>query len=135
MGADDASAAGVVRRWIDALNRRDVEGMQSLVGAGFRMQMPPRPPTGPEGIAALVERQSYGVGMYVLTRRVFHAGDTVVTDDEVELRSVDDDQVVATERAAARVTVRDGLVVDVTAHENLASALAAAGLTEDDEVA
>lgn len=126
----------VVRRWVAAVNAADADALLALADPEVRLRTPRGVLEGHDGVRTFAQRQSFGARMHAERRRAFHAGDTVVSEDEVSFRSVDDGSVMGEPTLiAASFVVRDGRLVEFAPHASLAAALQATGLTAADELA
>jgi hypothetical protein len=97
----------LVRRWTDAWNACDVDGILAVVHPDFRM---------------------HRMKGDVIDHRFAVAA-------RVEYRHVEDDELMgATDDGGLAMEVRDGVVVFAAPQPTLADALARAGLTEDDRI-
>jgi ketosteroid isomerase-like protein len=125
----------VVDAWNAAYDARDAEALVALAHEDVELVTPGRgTQRGHEAIRESVRRQTYGVGMHVGTHRRLHRDEPVVTAGTIELRFVDSGELAERFEAAAAFTVRDGRVARMEPHADLASALAAAGVDQADEV-
>jgi limonene-1,2-epoxide hydrolase len=125
-----ADAIEVVRAWIEALNAGDVERMITLAREDIEFDTPRGVTRGHEELRAFMERQTYGVALWVTPYRDFGEGDVIVVDGLNELRYVDSGEIASSFEGPATFTVRDGRVARFASHHDLATALSAAGLDE-----
>ena len=125
----------LVRRWTDAWNACDVDGILALVHPDFRMHRMKGDVIDREGLADAVDRQTYGAAMKLIPLRLYGRGDRFAVAARVEYRHVEDDELIgATDDGGMAMEVRDGVVVFAAPQPTLAEALARAGLTEDDRI-
>ncbi len=130
-----ASPVEVVRSWERAAAALDADAVVALCHEDVAMHTPHRGVLhGHEGIRGFLARQSYGVAAHFLPVRLFNRGDVVVAETRVEYRWVDTDEVGETAERAVAFELRDGRIARIVVHEDLASALAAEGLSEADAV-
>jgi ketosteroid isomerase-like protein len=118
----------LVCAWRDALNARDVARMLSLTSARIEVITPRGTEQGPACVREFIERQTYGVGLHLEQPRVFADGDTVVL---AARRAALGRQRRAGRRVsdmAAVFVAREQKIARVEPHDDLGSALAAAGL-------
>ena len=108
----------VVRAWFAALNAVDADALVELADPGVRLITPRGVLEGHDGVRTFAERQTYGVRMHAVNLRTTEGEDgTVITEDRLEFRSVDDDSVMGSEVMSARWVVRDGRLVEFAPHE------------------
>jgi ketosteroid isomerase-like protein len=120
-----------VRAWHEAVNAGDVERAVELCRDDVEVG-------GPRGVAhgrQVVREWFARAGIRLEPARVFQRGEAVVAEQRAEWRrdrgaEPGDDDVHA---IASAFVVRDGLIARVTRHDDLAVALAAAGMDETDE--
>jgi hypothetical protein len=123
----------LVRRWTDAWNACDVDGILAAVDPGFRMHRMKGDIIDREGLADAVSRQTYGAAMRLFPLRLYGRGDRFAVAARIEYRHVEDDELLgATDDGGMAVEIRDGLMVFAAPQPTAAEALAKAGLTEDD---
>ena len=80
-------------------------------------------------VREFIERQTYGVGLHIVRPRLFADGDTVVFAARAELRWVDSGDLADASDVAAVFLVHDERIARMELHDELRSALAAAGLS------
>jgi ketosteroid isomerase-like protein len=117
----------IVDAWHDALNRGDIERLDSLSTDDIELG-------GPRGSGHGVQllREWFGrAGIHVEPREVFHRGKTVVVEQNAAWRNIEPTEC---QIVASVFLVQDGRIASVIRHPDLSSALAAAGLTEADKV-
>ena len=108
----------VVRAWFAAVNDLDVDALIGLADPHIRLVTPRGPLEGHDGVRTFVERQAYGVRMHVENLRVLDdEGGSVITEDRIEFRSVDDGSVMGSEVMRARWVVRDGRLVEFAPYD------------------
>jgi len=127
--------ADLVRRWTDAWNACDVDGILALVHPEFQMHRMKGDIIDREGLADAVRRQTYGAAMKLFPLRLYGRGDRFAVAARIEYRHVEDDELIgATDDGGMAVEVRDGVVLLAAPQPTCADALSKAGLTEDDRI-
>ena len=119
----------VAHAWIEAANKRDLEGL-------VRLSAPDIEIAGPRGSVrgtAILRDWLSRAGLTLESRRTFVRGGIVVVEQHGVWRSPDTGAVVGAAEVASRFSVEGERVVAYVRFDNLAAALAAAGLTESDE--
>lgn len=129
------SALDVVRAWGRAMASFDEPALLALADEEIEIVAPGGTRRGHDALRAWLEKQTYGVAPHLEQRRYFVRDDTVVVDLHVEYRYVDGGELAGSGDAGVVFAIGDGLVSRITAHLDLASALAAAGLDAADECA
>jgi hypothetical protein len=129
-----AGAVAVVRAWREALNARDLARMLTLVSDRIEVLTPRGTESGVPSVRRFMERQTYGVGLHIEDPRLFAAGHTVVLAARAELRWVDSGDLADASDMAAVFLVHDERIARMEIHDQLRSALAAAGLSASDLV-
>ena len=125
------SSAAVARAWEQAWNARDADALVALVHEDLEIVTIHRGTRhGRDALRAWVARQTYGVAMHVAMVRVFERGDVAVAETRTEWRYVDGGELAEISSGALAFLVRDERIARVTVHPDLATALAASGLTE-----
>ena len=125
----------VVRGYNEAFDAGDVDGVLAFVDPDCEIVTLHRGTVhGHEPLRAFMSRQTYGVRIVPTDRHYFARGDTLVVFGTVEWRYVDSGEVAGREQGGSVCEVRDGRIARVELHEELASALASARLSEADEV-
>ena len=119
----------VVRAWREALNARDLARMLTLVSDRLEVHTPRGTERGVRPVREFIERQTYGVGLHIEQTRLFADGDTVVLAARAELRWVDSGDLADASDIAAVFHVHDERIARIAIHDELRSALAAAGLS------
>ena len=129
-----SGAVAVVRAWREALNARDLARMLTLVSDRIEVLTPRGTERGVRSVREFMERQTYGVGLHIEQPRLFADGDTVVLAARAELRWVDSGHLADASDMAAVFHVHDQRIARMELHDELRSALAAAGLSASDLV-
>lgn len=129
------TAVDVVREYTNAFATRDVERMIALADPEIEIVTPRGTGRGHQEIRDFMERQTYGVSMHSELVRVLHRGETVVTEERVELRYVETGERAEAFTVASVYVVRDGRVVRLAPQSDFEAAVREAGLTGADEVA
>ena len=132
--ARTTGSVAAVRAWREALNARDLARMLRLVDDRFEVLTPRGIERGVRAVREFIERQTYGVGLFIEQPRLFADGDTVVLSARAELRWVDSGDLADASDMAAVFHVRDERIARIEIHAGLRSALAAAGLSAPDLV-
>ena len=127
--ARTTGAVAVVRAWREALNARDLARMLRLVDDRIEVLTPRGTESGVRSVREFIERQTYGVGLHIQQPRLFADGDTVVLAACAELRWVDSGDLADAGDIAAVFLVHDERIARIEIHDELQSALAAAGLS------
>ena len=120
----------VVMAWHDALNGGDADGLAALTDDEVEV-------LGPQGSGhgvALVRAWAEGAGVRLVPGRVFRRGIAVVVEQRATWRSSETGQEGEPSTVATAFLVVDGKVRRAARYDDLAAALAAAGLDEVDEV-
>jgi ketosteroid isomerase-like protein len=126
-----AAAVAVVDAFERAVNAGDADQVVALATPDVEVGGPRGRGHGTELLREWVER----AGITLHTRRVFERGGVIVTEQEARWGGADGDgepgeqHIVATE-----FVVRDGRIASVVRHDDLDTALSAAGLHDADEV-
>ena len=123
------AAVAVVRAWREALNARDLARMLTLVDDRIEVLTPRGTERGVRSVREFMERQTYGVGLHIEQPRLFADGDTVVLAARADLRWVDSGDLADASDIAAVFHVHDQRIARIEIHDELRSALAAAGLS------
>ena len=124
-----SGAMAVVRAWREALNARDLAQMLTLVDDRIEVLTPRGTERGVRSVREFMERQTYGVGLHIEQPRLFADGDTVVLAARADLRWVDSGDLADASDIAAVFHVHDERIALMEIHDELRSALAAAGLS------
>jgi limonene-1,2-epoxide hydrolase len=124
-----SGAVAVVCAWREALNARDLARMLTLVNDRIEVLTPRGTERGVRSVREFMERQTYGVGLHIEQPRLFADGDTVVLAARAELRWVDSGDLADASAMAAVFHVHDERIARIEIHDELRSALAAAGLS------
>jgi hypothetical protein len=125
----------LVRRWTEAWNACDVDGILAEVHPDFRMHRMKGDVIDREGLAEAVSRQTYGAAMKLFPLRLYGQGERFAVAARIEYRHVEDDELIgSTDDGGMAVEVRDGVVVLAAPKPTSAEALEQAGLTEEDRL-
>jgi hypothetical protein len=119
----------VVQAWVAAVNALDVRGVMTRSTADIELGGPRGIARGAPQLREWVERAR----LQMETRRTFAAGDRVVLLQRATWRD-HAGLTVAEATVATRFVVAGGRVAVAVRHDQLDDALAAAGLTEADEI-
>lgn len=120
----------IVREWHEALNAGDVDRLMALSSPGVEVGGPRGTGHGAELLREWVARSVISIE----PRKVFHRAGTVVAGGEARWRDAETGEISAGQAVASVFVVRDGLVARVVRYPDLASALLAADMDEDDEL-
>ena len=123
----------MAREWIAALNVQDAERLVELAASDVEFATPRGVQRGLEVLRSFVARQSYGTALWVEIDRVFTGPDVAVVSGLDEYRSVETGKTVHSSPSATVFHLREGLVVRLSMHDQLASALKEAGLEADED--
>jgi limonene-1,2-epoxide hydrolase len=123
------AAVAVVRAWREALNARALARMFTLVDDRLEVLTPRGTERGVRSVREFIVRQTYGVGLHIEQPRLFADGNTVVLAARAELRWVDNGDLADASDMAAVFHVHDERIGRMEIHDELRSALAAAGLS------
>jgi limonene-1,2-epoxide hydrolase len=134
MSTAKSTPIAVVRAWIRALECGDADALVALTSPRLEYTRWSGVERGHDAVRGLVERQGYGVSGQPTLLRAFGRDDTVVAEVRMEGRYVDTGELAGVEQAAALFVVQEGRVAHLERYRELAAALAAAGLSEDDEI-
>src|SRR5829696_7347306 len=129
-----SGAVAVVQAWREALNARDLARMLTLVDDRIEVLTPRGTERGVRSVREFMERQTYGIGLHIEQPRLFAAGHTVVLAARAELRWVDSGDLADASDMAAVFLVHKERIARMEIHDELRSALAAAGLSASDLV-
>jgi hypothetical protein len=125
-----ADAVAVVEGWHEALNRRDSEGVIALSAAEIEI-------LGPRGVARgreVLRQWLEHTRVSLEPLRWFARGGEVVVAQHGVWRSIETGDVDGEADVASRFRVEDGRVAHYARYDTVEEALAAAGLTDADEV-
>jgi hypothetical protein len=103
--------------------------MLTLVNDRIEVLTPRGTERGVQSVREFVERQTYGVGLHIEQPRLYADGGTVVLAACAELRWVDNGDLADASDIAAVFHVHDERIARIEIHDELRSALAAAGLS------
>ena len=126
----EADPVVAVRAWHEALNARDIERLVALSGHDVEVGGPRASGRGTSLLRDWLDR----TGFRVEPRRFFHRAQTVVVEQDATWHMAGADHPTGLQGVASVFVVRGGRVASVTRYADLASALAAGGLTEADRV-
>jgi len=120
----------VIAEWHDALNGGDMDRLMQLSAPDVEVGGPRGAGRGLELLRDWASR----AGIHLALRRVFHAGEAVVAEQEAAWTSMETVDTTPPQTVASVFIVRDGRVASVMRHDSLAEALSAAGLDESDVI-
>lgn len=115
--------------WHEALDVGDTEALLTLSHPEVEIGGPRGTSRGLEALREWAENS----GIQLAMRRVFHGGDTVVVEQDAVWKSSETGVSTDARTIASAFMVRDGQIVSIIRHPDLAEALKAAGLDENDE--
>src|SRR5262245_59373462 len=118
-----------VQAWQDAANQHDIDRLLALSGPEIALIGPRGRGSGHQLLHEWVAR----AGLLLTTQRIFQRGDTIVLAQHALWESSAADGGASEANLATRYRIRDQQVVEVERYDDLASALAAARLSEADE--
>ena len=124
-----ATPVRLVAEWHQALNGGDVERLVALTDPDVEL-------VGPRGTtrgAALLREWVGRANLRLVPGQLFHWGNTVVVEEAAEWREGETGAPIGTATVATVFVVRGNRIVTVARHDNLATALGAAGLDASDE--
>ncbi len=127
---DQADAVAVVEAWHEALNRRDLERVIEISAAEIEI-------VGPRGVARghdVLRQWLEHTRVSLEPRRWFARGGEVVVAQHGVWRSAETGDIDGEADVASRFRVEDGRVAHYARYDTIEEALAAAGLTDADEV-
>lgn len=127
----DTRPLTLVREWQDAANRRDAARLVALSDPEIEVAGPRGASRGHDALRAWLDR----AGLHLATLRAFARGDAVVLAQRGVWRDLDTGAVTGERDLASAYRVAGGRVARVARHDDLAAALADAGLDAADEVA
>jgi ketosteroid isomerase-like protein len=125
-----APELAIVRAWHQALNEGDVDRLVALSSEDVEVG-------GPRGATrgAQVLREWFGrAAIRLEPRQMFHRQQTVVVEQDAQWRAPGTGEVTGHQVPASVFIVRNAQVTSVVRYPDLASALAATGLSEADKV-
>lgn len=128
---ETGDAVAVVLGWHAALNAGDADRLVALSHDDVELGGPRGVARGAGQLRAWIGR----AGIRLETGRLFRRGGTVVVAQRATWPPAADQALAAPAAVASVFVVRDGRVARVDRHDDLAAALAAAGLGEGDETA
>lgn len=118
-----------VEQWHEALNAGDTARLIGLSHQDVEMAGPRGIVSGAEVLRDWVARANIRLN----PQRYFQERETVVVEEDAEWRSPETGGVIGEDTVGSIFVVRDGLVARVARYEDLADALAAAGLSDSYE--
>ncbi len=124
------SAAEVVKQWVEAANRQDLDALLAVSAPDIEVIGPRGSARGHQILREWLARA--GLGLEI--RREFARGDAVVLAQHGVWRSPESGEVAGEADVASSFRVSSGRVVRYARHENLAMALQDVGLGTSDEV-
>ena len=127
----EADPVAIVQAWHDAANRQDIGGLLALSDPNIEI-------VGPRGSGyghQLLRDWLVRAGLRLETLRVFGRDDVVVVAQHGVWRSVETGDVMGEQDLASWFRVANGQVTQYARSDSLDEALAAAGLTQADELA
>ncbi len=120
--------AETVRAWQEAANRQDVAEVLARSAPDITLIGPRGEAKGHETLRAWLER----AGLTLTTRRLYARGDSVVAEQRGVWRAQETGEIIGEADVATWFRVADGRVSFLARYDQLADALAAAGLTSAD---
>jgi ketosteroid isomerase-like protein len=118
----------IVREWHDAVNAGDIDHVVALVTDDVEVG---GPRGSDRGVALMVDwLRRANIQLVPTSWRA--SGETVVAGQDASWR-LEDGQATEPEPVASVFIVRDGRIASVVRHPNLATALAAASISSDDQ--
>ena len=126
------SPADVVRRYVDALNRRDLPGMLELLDPDVELITRRGPKRGHDDVRAWLGEPYAELDVERIVDRVQVAGHTVVAAGRIRHRWRETGEIGDESDIAVLAQVEDGRIVRVQTFDDEAAALAAAGLPVED---
>lgn len=124
------SSRDIVRRWLDAANRQDVETLLALSDPDIEIVGPRGSARGHQFLRDWLAR----AGLNLETRRAFARGDSIVLAQRGVWRAPESGAIVGEADVASVFRVSGGRVVRYARHDELAVALRDAAMDESDEV-
>jgi hypothetical protein len=123
------SSIAIVHAWQAAASEQDIDRLLELSAPGIAIIGPRGRGSGYQLLREWIAR----AGLTLSTQRTFQRGDTVVLAQHGTWQSSATGGVPSGATLASRFRVRDEQVIEFERYEDLASALAAAGMHETDE--
>lgn len=120
----DVEEIGPVEQWHEALNAGDTDRLVALSHPDIEMSGPRGVVRGAEVLREWVARANIRLD----PRRFFHREETVVVEEAAEWRSPETGEVIGESTVGSVFTVCDSRIASVARHDDLTSALDAAGL-------
>jgi hypothetical protein len=110
--------------WIEAFNARDLDAVLELAADDVEFVTLHRGTLTRDDFPAFFERQSYGVGIYVIPKRWIEHEGVLVVEATVEFRFVETGDVAGSGDGAASFRGGDGRIARVKLHQSVEAALA-----------
>jgi hypothetical protein len=126
---DKLRSLNIVAEWVDAANRSDVTSVAQLSAANIELVGPKGSAKGTDALQAWIGR----AGITLETLRCFSQGSHVVLEQQATWAPAAGDRAPSTSLIATHFTVESGVVARVARFPKLATALADAGLSPQDE--
>jgi ketosteroid isomerase-like protein len=126
------TGAEVVRRYIDALNRRDLPAMLELLDPDVELQTRKGPRRGHDGVRAWLGEPYKELDVERVVDRVQVAGHFVVASGTIRHRWRESGKVADESGIAVLAQIEDDKIVRLQTFDDEAAALAAAGLPAED---
>ncbi len=126
----DVRSVEVVQAWLNAANVQDIDRLIALSAPDIEL-------VGPRGSGhghQLLRDWLGRAGLHLQTLRVFARGSAVVVAQHGVWRSAETGDVIGEQDVASRFVVEEDQVSQFARHDTLDEALAAAGLTVEDEI-
>lgn len=128
-GDSMSAPIATVRAWHEAVNAGDVERAVALADADVEMGGPRGTVRGLATLREWVEQS----GIQLQPRRIFARDERIVVEQVATWRVPATAELTARDTVASAFVVRDGLIHSIVRYPDLASALASANLSQDDE--
>lgn len=119
-----------VQAWQEAANARDIDRLLALSSPEIVLVGPRGRGSGHKLLRDWIDR----AGLTLTTQAAYQRGETVVLAQRAKWQSEATGNEASEANLATRFQVRNGQVVELERYDNLASALAAAGLSAADEI-
>ncbi len=126
----DVRSVEVVQAWLNAANVQDIDRLIALSTPDIELVGPRGSGHGHQHLRDWLGR----AGLHLQTLRVFPRGSAVVVAQHGVWRSVETADVIGEQDVASRFVVEEDPVSRFARHDALDEALAAAGLTVEDEI-
>ena len=112
--------------WIAAFNARDLDAMLEMAADDIQFETLHRGTLGRDDLPAFLERQSYGVGLYIVTEDSQEREGYLVQTARTEWRDVETGEVKGSQRSAAAFRARAGKLSWMKIYPSVEAALASA---------